>query len=160
MAKSFRFSPVKWRNPEHMPLIQLHLFTNLSPPLINLAFARQLFDFGMIATGNHNFEKFAALCNAPGGSQGCFAPGNGGRLRASPTDSEDFGDNHSTKHSIARASGRQVGDPYGTPKIFDLQQPTYYTPSVRGGAKAASPLGSPGWRPLRCNSTDNAFIYS
>ena len=37
MAKSFRFSPVKWRNPEHMPLIQLHLFTNLSPPLISLA---------------------------------------------------------------------------------------------------------------------------
>ena len=120
----------------------------------------QLSNFGMIATGNHNFERFAALCNAPGGSQGCFAPGNGGRLRASPTDSEDFGDNHSTKHSIARASGRQVGDPYGTPKIFDLQQPTYYTPSVRGGAKAAAPLGSPGCRPLRCNSTDNAFIYS
>ena len=83
MAKSFRFSPVKWRNPEHMPLIQLHLFTNLSPPLISLAFARQLFDFGMIAIGNHNFEKFAALCNAPGGSQGHFVP-----------------------------AGRQVGDPY------------------------------------------------
>ena len=24
----------------------------------------------MIATGNHNFERFAALCNTPGGSQG------------------------------------------------------------------------------------------
>ena len=23
----------------------------------------------MIATGNHNFERFAALCNTPGGSQ-------------------------------------------------------------------------------------------
>ena len=53
-----------------MPLIQLHSFTNLSPPLISLAFARQLFDFGMIATGNHNFEKFAALCNAPGEAKG------------------------------------------------------------------------------------------
>ena len=29
----------------------------------------QLFKFGMIATGNHNFERFAALCNTPGGSQ-------------------------------------------------------------------------------------------
>ena len=29
----------------------------------------QLFNFGMIATGNHNFERFAALCNTPGGSQ-------------------------------------------------------------------------------------------
>ena len=29
--------PVKWRKPEHMPLIQLHSFTNLSPPLISLA---------------------------------------------------------------------------------------------------------------------------
>ena len=28
----------------------------------------QLFNFGMIATGNHNFERFAALCNTPGGS--------------------------------------------------------------------------------------------
>ena len=36
-------------------------------------YAQQLFDFGMIATGNHNFEKFAALCNAPGGSQGAVA---------------------------------------------------------------------------------------
>ena len=25
----------------------------------------QLFNFGMIATGNHNFERFAALCNTP-----------------------------------------------------------------------------------------------
>ena len=24
----------------------------------------------MIATGNHDFERFAALCNTPGGSQG------------------------------------------------------------------------------------------
>ena len=29
----------------------------------------QLFNFGMIATGNHNFERFAALCNTLGGSQ-------------------------------------------------------------------------------------------
>ena len=27
-----------------------------------------LFNHGMIATGNHNFERFAALCNTPGGS--------------------------------------------------------------------------------------------
>ena len=27
---------VKWSKPEHMPLIQLHSFTNLSPPLIRL----------------------------------------------------------------------------------------------------------------------------
>ena len=44
--------------------------------------------------------------------------------------SEDFGDNHSTNRSIAWASGRQVGDPYGTQKNFCLQQPKYYTPSV------------------------------
>ena len=28
--------PVEWRKPEHMPLIQLHSRTNLSPPLISL----------------------------------------------------------------------------------------------------------------------------
>ena len=30
----------------------------------------QLLNQGMIATGNHYFERFAALCNTPGGSQG------------------------------------------------------------------------------------------
>ena len=30
----------------------------------------QLSNFGMIATGNHDFERFAALCNTLGGSQG------------------------------------------------------------------------------------------
>ena len=37
----------------------------------------QLLNQGMIATGNHYFERFAALCNTPGGSQGGwyeFAP--------------------------------------------------------------------------------------
>ena len=29
----------------------------------------QLFNFGMVATGNHHFERFAALCNTLGGSQ-------------------------------------------------------------------------------------------
>ena len=28
--------PVEWRKPEHTPFIQLHSFTNLSPPLISL----------------------------------------------------------------------------------------------------------------------------
>ena len=31
----------------------------------------QLFNFGMIATGNHNFERFAALCNTPGEAKRC-----------------------------------------------------------------------------------------
>ena len=35
----------------------------------------QLFNFGMIATGNHNFERFAALCNT--------LPGEARALRAS-----------------------------------------------------------------------------
>ena len=29
-------SPVEWSKPEHIPLIQLHSFTNLPPPLISL----------------------------------------------------------------------------------------------------------------------------
>ncbi len=33
-------------------------------------FARQLLNQGMIATGNHFIERFAALCNTPGGSRG------------------------------------------------------------------------------------------
>ena len=44
----------------------------LSPSLFSHApyGARQLLNQGMIATGNHYFERFAALCNTPGGSQG------------------------------------------------------------------------------------------
>ena len=33
-------------------------------------FARQLLNQGMIATGNHYIERFAALCNTPGESRG------------------------------------------------------------------------------------------
>ena len=29
-------------------------------------YAQQLFNYGMIAPGNHHFERFAALCNTPG----------------------------------------------------------------------------------------------
>ena len=59
-------------------------------------FAQQLFDFGMIATGNQNFERFAALCNTPGGSQ---------ELKNNQL-------YHSMGHCVASASGRQVADPY------------------------------------------------
>ena len=57
--------------------------------------------------------------------------------------SEDFGDNHSTNRSIAWASGRQVGDPYGTQKNFSLQQPKYYTPSVSPFGLTAPPEVEP-----------------
>ena len=46
------------------------------------------FNRGMIATGNHHFERFAALCNTPGGSQGGCAAG--GRLIASLARAEQF----------------------------------------------------------------------
>ena len=44
----------------------------LSPPLISYApvGARQLLNQGMIATGSHHIEKFAALCNALSGEAG------------------------------------------------------------------------------------------
>ena len=44
---------------------------------------RQLFNHGMIAPGNHNFERFAALCNTP-----------------------------EVEPRRLRRPGRQVGDPY------------------------------------------------
>ena len=49
----------------------------------------QLSNFGMIATGNHNFERFAALCNTLGGSQGA----------------ENLRFYHSTNRSVPSASG-------------------------------------------------------
>ncbi len=49
----------------------------------------QLSNFGMIATGNHNFERFAALCNTLGGSQGV----------------EDLRFYHSTNGSVPSRSG-------------------------------------------------------
>ena len=50
----------------------------------------QLSNFGMIATGNHNFERFAALCNTLGGSQGV----------------EDLRFYHSTNGSVPSGFGR------------------------------------------------------
>ena len=35
------------------------------------------FNYGMIATGNHNFERFAALCNTLSGEEGHFVPKDG-----------------------------------------------------------------------------------
>ena len=49
----------------------------------------QLSNFFMIATGNHNFERFAALCNTLGGSQGA----------------ENLRFYHSTNRSVPSASG-------------------------------------------------------
>ena len=65
--------------------------------------------------------------------------------------SKDVGDNHSTNRSIAWASGRQVGDPYGTQKNFSLQQPKYYTPSVSPFGLTAPPEVEP--RALRAVHT-------
>ena len=56
----------------------------------------QLSNFGMIATGNHNFERFAALCNTLGGSQGA----------------ENLRFYHSTNGSVPPASGGCY-PPYG-----------------------------------------------
>ena len=47
------------------------------------AIAQPPFNSGMIATGNHNFERFAALCNTLSGEARALRAS--GRLRASPT---------------------------------------------------------------------------
>ena len=78
-------------------------------------FAQQLFDFGMIATGNQNFERFAALCNTPGGSQEL-------RNRWSLPFNEPL-------------SCVSFGSPYWRPlqgvcKIGSAYRSTYYTPSA------------------------------
>ena len=52
-------------------------------------YAQQLFNYGMIAPGNHNFERFAALCNTPGEAK----------------NSKTFGEYHPTNRSVAYASG-------------------------------------------------------
>ena len=44
-------------------------------------FGLPAFNCGMIATGNHNFERFAALCNT--------LPGEARALRAAPTYTSD-----------------------------------------------------------------------
>ena len=74
---------VGWRKPGHIPSIQLHSLTNLSPPLISQSC------------------RFRSAVKP-----GSFPPGEA-------KNSEDFGDDHSTNCSIAGAAGRQVGDPYG-----------------------------------------------
>ena len=77
--------PVEWRKPEHMPLIQLHSFTNLSPPLIS---------------HNKNIGSEVPLfcCDS-------FPPGEA-------KNSITIRYYRSTKRSIAGASGRLLVDPY------------------------------------------------
>ena len=99
--------PVEWRKPEHMPLIQLHSKTNLSPPLISQPC------------------RFRSAVKS-----GSFPPGEA-------KNSEDFGDNHSTNRSIAWASGRQVGDPYrvwGKPLACSNQHGTLPQLRIRSAA--------------------------
>ena len=82
----------------------------------------------MIATGNHNFERFAALCNTLSGEPRRLR--RSGRLRASPT-----------------GAGETIG----------YQQQTKRTPSASLRSAAPSKReprrlrrsGSPSWRPLR-----------
>ena len=67
-------------SPRGKPRTQKPLASTICRTLPQPRYAQQLFNFGMIATGNHNFERFAALCNTPGGSQGRFAPAGGYEL--------------------------------------------------------------------------------
>ena len=56
----------------------------LAPAGVSVSpFGLPAFNRGMIATGNHNFEKFAALCNTLSGKPRRLR--RSGRLRASPT---------------------------------------------------------------------------
>ena len=64
----------------------------------------QLFNFGMIATGNHHFERFAALCNTLGGSQGV----------------RDLRFYHSTNSPVPSASGGF----YPPPTVAAAEPPT------------------------------------
>ena len=67
--------PVEWRKQEHMPssCIQKPAFRRPSSVFFANRFRSaacqkiQLSNFGMIAPGNHNFERFAALCNTLSG---------------------------------------------------------------------------------------------
>ena len=75
----------------------------------------QLFNFGMIATGNHNFERFAALCNTPGGSQELKS------LWSLP---------FNVLLSCVGFGSPSWRPLQGAAEIIGLQQPTGYTPSV------------------------------
>ena len=94
---------VGWRKPGHIPSIQLHSLTNLSPPLISLATlssfppgeAKAAAPLGSPSWRPLRTQKILACSNQ------CTTPPQpeveprrlcrNGRLRASPTDSEAFG---------------------------------------------------------------------
>ena len=59
-----------------------------APPSVS-PFGLTAFNSGMIATGNHNFERFAALCNT--------LPGEAGALRAGAAVYQ-FGERRSSSH--------------------------------------------------------------
>ena len=72
MVNRFKQRKVMCSHFRLIPSDEVQTVFRLSPSLFSHApyGARQLLNQGMIATGNHYFERFAALCNTPGGSQG------------------------------------------------------------------------------------------
>ena len=84
------------------------------------------FNRGMIAPGNHNFERFAALCNTPGGSQGAVA--GAGSIQRSALSHPQMGG------CAARVA--KLASPTETVKTGGVYHSTKYTPSV-------SPFGLP-----------------
>ena len=61
---------------------QRGLHTQLTNKPLRLTFVRPPFNSGMIAPGNHHFERFAALCNTPEGEPRRLPPALRGVDRA------------------------------------------------------------------------------
>ena len=85
VVRNFEYCKIRTTPPLRLAKCRLRrLLACIAPAGVSVSpFGLPAFNCGMIATGNHNFEKFAALCNTLSGEQR--------RLRR---------------------SGRQVGDPY------------------------------------------------
>ena len=104
--------PVKWYKPKQMPLIQLHLFTNLSPPLIRL-FYQPVPKCRLIKNPASPRGKPRGSCGSRFHSTFCSVPSANGRLRR---------------------TGRQVGDLYnGCTKLETHTTCTTLPQSARSG---------------------------
>ena len=119
--------PVKWRKPEHIPLIQLHSFTNLSPPLISLATLSSFLPGEAKGQLREPVPFNALLCSIR-------------KWAAAPLGSPSW----RPLQGVEEAIGLQQPTHY-TPSVspFGLPAP----PKVEPRALRAS--GSPNWRPLQ-----------
>ena len=137
--------PVEWRKQEHMPLIRLHSFTNLSPPLISL-FCQSVPKCRLPKNPASPRGKPRGSCGSWFHSTFCTVPSANGRLRrwrvaklATPT---GCGENH----WLAANQRGTLPQPRYAQQLPQRGSQGCFAPGTAGGYEPPLPVQ---WKPRR-----------